>query len=321
MRPNRLAFIALTLAITLLTGCSKSSTSTSSTTVVSTFTATDTATVTAPGSAIGSFAFTGAAGAVSGIPSTVTIGLNTSGLPLTAAVTGVVAITASSLTSGTIAYSGNTLFTTTTTGTTNFSGDLYASVVPATPTNPSTGLKYSNFGEWQLLPPPSTTGNFYVQEYAGGTQLTPASGVPATNTINYYGTEAAIGFTGTSPPDEYIISAGGTTVLLNFNFVSNTFSGTIAYISGTRDRWTGAVPVPGDFNSLTLNGTVTGNTFNGTVTPNIDVPLASGPLALPTTVTGTLNGMFYGPAGNEVSGVYQLTSGSVIIIGSFGAKQ
>lgn len=321
MRPNRLAFIALTLAITLLTGCSKSSTSTSSTTVVSTFTATDTATVTAPGSAIGSFAFTGAAGSVSGIPSTVTIGLNTSGLPLTAAVTGVVAITASSLTSGTIAYSGNTLFTTTTTGTTNFSGDLYASVVPATPTNPSTGLKYSNFGEWQLLPPPSTTGNFYVQEYAGGTQLTPASGVPAVGT--YTGKEAAIGFVGTAtapyPPDEYIISAGGTDVSLTFAS-PNTFTGTIAYISGTRDRWTGAVS--GAFNSLALSGTVSGNTFTGSVTTNNDAtPDLLDPLALNAGTTGTLNGMFYGPAGNEVSGVYQLTSGSVIIIGSFGAKQ
>ncbi len=324
MRPNQLALIALTLAITLLTGCSKSST-TSATTVVATFTATDTATVQAPGSASGSFAFLGAASAVSGIPSTVTIGLNPAGLPLTAAVSGVVAITAPSLTSGTIAYSGNTPFTPTTTGTTNFMGDLYASVVPATLADTLAGLRYSNFGEWQLLPPPGLTDTYYVQEYAGGTQITPTSGVPATGT--YAGTEAAIGFVGTATapysPDEYIISAGGTDVSLIFAS-PNTFTGTIAYISGTRDRWTGAVS--GAFNLLALSGTVSGNIFTGSVTtvagPSIDI---TNPLALPASTPGTVSGMFYGPAGNEVSGVYQLTAttsnGPVIIIGSFGAKQ
>jgi len=226
------------------------------------------------------------------------------------------------LTSGTIAYSGNTPFTPTTTGTTNFSGDLYASLVPATTADTLTGLRYSNFGEWQLLPPPSTTGKFYVQEYAGGTQLTPASGVPATGT--YTGKEAAIGFnSAAAPPDEYIISAGGTDVSLTFAS-PNTFTGTIAYISGTRDRWTGAVS--GAFNSLALSGTVSGNIFTGSVTTNNDAtPDLLDPLALNAGTMGTVSGKFYGPAGNEVSGVYQLTAttsnGPVIIIGSFGAKQ
>jgi hypothetical protein len=84
--------------------------------------------------------------------------------------------------------------------------------------------------------------------------------------------------------------------------------------------------VSGAFNSLALGGTVSGNTFTGTVTTNGDASvISSNPLALPGGTTGTINGMFYGPAGSEVSGVYQLTAttsnGPVIIIGSFGAKQ
>jgi hypothetical protein len=177
-----------------------------------------------------------------------------------------------------------------------------------------------------LRPFPQTTGTYYVQEYAGGTQLTPASGVPATGT--FAGTEAAIGFnSATTPPNEYTLSAGGTAVSLNFT-TPNTFNGTIGYITGTRDRWTGAVS--GAFNTLDMSGTVSGNTFTGTVSiPITDTtPInPSNPLALSnaTITSGTVNGTFYGPAGNEVSGVYQLTgttsNGPVIIIGSFGAKQ
>jgi hypothetical protein len=230
------------------------------------------------------------------------------------------------LTSGTIAYSGNTPPTFNTAGTTNFSGNLFATTVSATLADLLPGLRYANFGEWQLLPPSNTTGIYYLQEYAGGTQLTPASGVPATGT--YAGTAAALGFnSATTPPNEYVLSAGGTAVSLNFTSPS-LFTGTILYITGTRDRWTGAVS--GAFNSLALSGTVSVNptfaTFSGTVTTNGDASVISNnPLALPASTTGTVSGMFYGPAGNEVSGVYQLSAttsnGPVIIIGSFGAKQ
>ena len=329
MRPNQLALIALTLAIASLSGCGGSSSS-SATTVVSTFLATDTATVTAPANSLNGFAFMGAA-AVSGVPSTVTLGLNPSGLPLTATVSGVKTITVPSLTSGTTGYSGNTLFTPTTTGTTNFSGNLFATTVSATSADTSPGLRHTNFGEWQLLPPPgSTPDTFYVQEYAGGNQLTPASGVPAApNLLNYSGTEAAIGFnSGATLPDECIISTGGSAapVLISFNFGTNSFSGTIPLISSTYNKWTAAGC--GAFNSLALNGTITPSTssFTGTVAANGDVLVnPSNLLALPASTNGTVSGKFYGPAGNEVSGIYQLTAttsnGPVIIIGSFGAKQ
>jgi len=312
MRPNRLTPIALMFAITLLPGCGGSS-GPNSGTVVATFKATDTATVTADASSYNGFAFLGAA-AVSGVPSTVTLGLNPSGLPLNAAVSGVVAITATSLTSGPTGYSGNTPFSLSTTGTTNFSGDLFATTVPATTINTATGLKYSNFGEWQLLPPPGTTpGTFYLQEYAGGTQLMAASGVPSTS--NYSGTVTAIGFDNSvNPPNEYVLSTGGTAVSLDFS----SSTGQINYIPGTRNRWTGAVSGP--FDTLTISGlTISGNTFSGTFTTNGDAP--TGPFAFTSGIPGTLSGKFYGPAGNEVTGVYQLISGNAIIIGSFGAKQ
>ncbi len=206
MRPNQFALIALTLGIALLSGCSKSSSSNANT-VVATFAAADTATVSAPASALGSFAFTGPASTVSTTSSTVSIGLNPSGLPLTATVTfnlpatcppaGCTVTTgAVSLYPGTIAYSGNTV------ATSNFMGDLYGSTVPKTLADTLPGLRYANFGEWEWLPVPLTSGTYYTQEYAGGVQPAPAPITPATNPVNYYGTAAAIGFNNTSalPP-------------------------------------------------------------------------------------------------------------------------
>lgn len=247
--------------------------------------------------------------------STVSIKLDSTGLPLSAVVTGAVNTTFPSLTAGPISYAD-------TGPTPEFSGNLYATLVPATAADPFFRLRYSNFGEWQLLPVTSFT--YTIQEYAGGTQLTPTASMPTAAT-SFSGKVAAIGFNeGTTATNEFILSTGSTSITLTVDFALHTFTGTIASMPVT-EKWTNAPA--GAFNSLTLGGTISGNTFTGTVTTVAGLTIdPANFLVLLGSVSGTVSGKFYGPAADEMSGVLKLgptttANGWITVTGSFGAKQ
>lgn len=157
-------------------------------------------------------------------------------------------------------------------------------------------LNFSFFGGW--IERTGATA-FNTGSFAGGVD-TPGGSVPTTGAASYSGTTFGTGVAATNP----FTFTGTTGIVANFatGTVTTSFSNLIT--QSLLNNAVGRLP--------NLNGTSTitagTNAYAGT--------LAGGSL------TGTLNGNFFGGAAQETAGVYRVTDGATITVqGAFGAKQ
>jgi len=182
--------------------------------------------------------------------------------------------------------------------------------------------RYSNFGEWRLLPTPAglapatAIGPFSSGEFAGGMLMTPSTSMPVSNFAvsgNYSGSMVG-GAQDSATNTPYSLMGG---VNLYANFTTQSLSGTATYIQ-VLDRNTGGFV--GYFNDLSLTTAISTNVFSGSVTANA---APTGTTASPVNVTvgtvGATSGHFYGPQANELTGIWQMTSGTIKASGAFGA--
>lgn len=186
---------------------------------------------------------------------------------------------------------------------------------PATAANPAGGLVYSNFGGWNMAPlaPGQQTG--YKSYWAGGTQLT--TSMPTTGTATYAGFTigtAWVNAAGTST--DYSLS-GKVALTANFTPAGGVITGSITDILAFQNGFS-------FFNNIALDGTINGNGFTGTATagavPALPTTPTPTPVAIAVGTVGTTAGHFYGPAADEVTGVWSMSTSTVTAVGSFGAK-
>ncbi len=187
-------------------------------------------------------------------------------------------------------------------------------LVAPTVASPTSGLTYSNFGQWQkgargLV----TAGPLVIQMFAGGTAPTAAAQMPVMGSASYKGKVAIVG---TAAGQLY---EGDSQINLAANFGTKSISGTVAATPVTNS----ITQLPaGNLNALAVNGAFVGNAFTGSVTTLAGPAVgAANPLAVSAGVTGTTSGKFYGPSANEVTGTLSLNAGTTNVIGSFGAKR
>lgn len=161
------------------------------------------------------------------------------------------------------------------------------------------GWNYQSFGAWNRG---DVRDGGYVQMHSFGA-ATPGNAVPTSGSATFTG---KLGGFYVSPAGEGSIAAGKLSV--NANFASRSLSFASSGTTLTRDFST-ATAAP----QLNLNGTLTyspgADAFNGTLTN------AGG------TMSGTSNGQFYGPAAQELGGVFTVKSPTTVetFAGAYGA--
>lgn len=287
--------------------------------VPNTFTASDMVTVQAPSVTVTGPVMTGGAVSVafpagtSGTlavqpATTLSVGL-AGGVPITASLSGGVTASVPNLTPDPVKT--GVYYGTAATGE-SVSVDTYAGTYSA---------RYSNFGEWRMLPTPAgpapATGPFTSGEFAGGMLLTPATSMPVSNyAINgHYSGSMVGGAQDSTTNTPYSLNYGW--VDLNANFTTGILGGTATYIA-VIDRNTGGFV--GYFNDLSLAATIATNAFSGNVTANATpAGYTASPVNVTTGTVGATSGHFYGPNANELTGIWQLASGTIKASGAFGA--
>lgn len=186
-------------------------------------------------------------------------------------------------------------------------------LIPGTPASPAAGLFYSGFGIWSMSPPVVGATTQTLSVFAGGTQFTLAMPVAGSATYSGittgYSHVTALGIT-------TVYSLGGN-LALNANFATKAVTGNITGMVAL-DNSTNLLA--GGFNNVALAGTINSNAFSGTATAGA-APIGINPAAIAPGTAGTTAGHFYGPAANEVTGVWSMSAGGVQVINSFGAKQ
>jgi hypothetical protein len=167
--------------------------------------------------------------------------------------------------------------------------------------NPYTlGWEYQSFGAWNSIYFPG--GEVTAVSFGAST---PASSIPVSGQASFVGQ-----LTGryVSPDGAGYTAAAATSVSVNFQARELGFASTGTVL--TRDFAT-AVQAP----SLNLNGTLTyapgASAFSGTLANQAG------------TLSGTTDGRFYGPAAQELGGVFLLKSESTPeqFVGAYGAKR
>ena len=290
-------------------------------TVPNTFTAADMVTVQAPSVTVtgpvttggpASVAFpAGTSGTLVAQPATTLSVALAGGVPITASLSGGVTASVPNLTADPVKT--GVYYGTATTGE-SVSIDTY---------NWTYGARYSNFGEWRMLPTPAglapatATGPFTSGEFAGGMLLTPATSMPVINSAvnGYYSGSMVGGAQDSTTNTPYSLNYGW--VDLNANFTTGTLNGSATYIE-VMDRNTGSFV--GYFNDLSLAAIIATNAFSGSVTANAaPAGFTASPVNLTAGTVGTTNGHFYGPNANELTGIWQLASGTIKASGAFGA--
>ena len=290
-------------------------------TVPNTFTAADMVTVQAPSVTVtgpvttggpASVAFpAGTSGTLVVQPATTLSVALAGGVPITASLSGGVTASVPNLTADPVKT--GVYYGTATTGE-SVSIDTY---------NWTYGARYSNFGEWRMLPTPAglapatATGPFTSGEFAGGMLLTPATSMPVINSAvnGYYSGSMVGGAQDSTTNTPYSLNYGW--VDLNANFTTGTLNGSATYIE-VMDRNTGSFV--GYFNDLSLAAIIATNAFSGSVTANAaPAGFTASPVNLTAGTVGTTNGHFYGPNANELTGIWQLASGTIKASGAFGA--
>lgn len=180
--------------------------------------------------------------------------------------------------------------------------------VQPTSASPTTGLQYSAFGLWDKYPLNASTKTFTFGGYAGGGNFTMT--MPTTGSATYTGRAAAYEL-----GNSMIYDLRGN-LNLTANFAASTITGSMTGMTAYDN--TGAAA--GLFNNVALAGTISGNAFTGTATAGA-LPAGTNAAAIAAGTAGTSSGHFYGPAANEVTGLWGMSGGGVTVVGAFGAKQ
>ena len=186
------------------------------------------------------------------------------------------------------------------------------------------GLDYNSYGIWFKLgtETPGVEYTYFLGTVSSGVK-TDAANMPTTGTANYSGDYIGHYYGATSTNEnanEYVVE-GEVTIGADFSL------GTLIYqsaVSSAENDTTGSVVTDGDLialgNVLNISGTelaITGSSFTG------DLATSNG-------LSGTITGQFYGPAAEEVGGIFALqedVTGEVrpvdtyTFIGAFGAAE
>lgn len=167
------------------------------------------------------------------------------------------------------------------------------------------GWNYQTFGYW-LADTGATTGVVGVISIGNPT---PVNSIPTSGTATYTGLAAGIYVDDVGVVYDY---AATTSATANFGVARNvtlsTDNSKIAPLLGGGS----IVDTPGlNFSGTNLPITPAANEFKG--------PVATG---APLNLTGTATGRFYGPAAEEIGGVFSLTGTGVQgLIGAFGGRR
>ena len=158
------------------------------------------------------------------------------------------------------------------------------------------GLTSSAYGLW------AATGNTLPSDagaFAFG-NLTPATSVPATGSATFSG--FTVGFGGATDGSAAFTLKGNAQIIANFaaqTVTTNLTNFTAGNISNTSSA-KASLPISTGISKIS------GNAYTG--------PISGGSLS------GTINGNFYGSAAQETAGIWQASGGGNAWVGSFGAK-
>lgn len=197
----------------------------------------------------------------------------------------------------------------------DFWTDISRGVQP-TSASPTTGLQYSTFGVWSMAPlnVSTKTKTWTFGGYAGGDNFTMT--MPTTGSATYTG--RVDGLLDVANNNTRYNLNGNLNLTANFatSAITGSMTGMAAYAQvGNSTSW---------FNDVALAGTISGNAFTGTTTAGAlpaGVNAAANVAAIAVGTVGTTSGHFYGPAANEVTGLWGMSGGGVTVVGAFGAKQ
>jgi hypothetical protein len=175
-----------------------------------------------------------------------------------------------------------------------------------------TNLDYTLFGRWNYTPDARINNQNYQGFAITGYQTAP-SGIPASGSAAYFGagTAQATIIQQSNPQGALGVRFTGDTTL-NANFGNGTLRGALSNMVVGGQSW----------HNLDLNGTISGANISGSAsivagpTPSID-------FAFSANSTGTFNGAFYGPSGQEIGAVWTLAdpNGTKAAYGVFAAKK
>jgi hypothetical protein len=200
-----------------------------------------------------------------------------------------------------------------------------------------TSLNYALLGTWTLTPA-STSSTGYLGLFSSGYQ-TPASGLPGplTGTAEYVGNSSSSATAGGVAGLVMVPGEGGSIAAATLKGdTSITVVWGPGQVSGHLLNMT-ATPVGGGaatpFNTIVFNGTLSGSTISGetgvgaATSGGVNLPLGqdTGPYSLSGGI-GTFSGTFYGPAAQELGGVWSVysptsTTSSKAAIGVFGSTK
>jgi hypothetical protein len=168
------------------------------------------------------------------------------------------------------------------------------------------GLNYTTYGLWEVIEFQSfstTPIEQRVTAFSFGFP-TPISAMPLTGTAVYSGsTHGRFSSLLSNDPNETVVNGS---FQLAADFATATMSGTF---TNMKVGFT-------DFRDINATTSITNNSFAGTVTTAPATPGQTGP-----DMSGAIQGGYYGPSAQEVSGVFEMSgSGAVMTAGFAGAK-
>jgi hypothetical protein len=155
----------------------------------------------------------------------------------------------------------------------------------------TSNLNYTMLASWVI---PSNNGlNVSIAGFGVSGFETPGSALPTSGTATYTGTGSATAIA--VVPSGFASVRGDTSV--NVNFGTGSLSGSLTNMTAS------AGPAASPWNNVSLIGSLSGATFSGS-TAATSAP--SGAFSFGANATGTFNGAFYGPNGQELGAAWSL---------------
>jgi len=174
----------------------------------------------------------------------------------------------------------------------------------------STGLSYTSWGVWYGSSPDYTKVD--VAGFALGYETPPAN-MPATGTATYSGTKNVLGSVyvpGKFGPNVPVVQ-GDASFTANFatGQVNGNFNNMTLYINENPNDQYLVYAYP--WNSVSVSASIAGGTakFSGSTAVTSTPGGASAPYVLKPAATGHIDGKFFGPNAENLSGVWTLSNG------------
>jgi hypothetical protein len=178
----------------------------------------------------------------------------------------------------------------------------------------STGLSYTSWGVWYSSSN-NQLGSSATVDVAGVAfgYETPASNMPTSGTATYSGTQNVLGSVyvpGKFGPNVPVVQ-GDASFTANFSTgqIDGNFSNMTLYINDNPNDQFLVYAYP--WNSVSVSASVAGGTnkFSGTTAVTSTPAGTSAPYVLKPTATGDIDGKFFGPNAENLSGVWTLSNG------------